>query len=133
MVAHWKLEFQYAEVCKLVFLCLSFFFFLLLGKMIILLVVDNFKYWVGQEAQSPHCSTIISHKTHNWVLSNETGQILNVWAMWSARPQNYNIDNSIQALALFLDFKLKNKVWFLCKIILYNTTIRHILGVMKAP
>ena len=94
-------------------------------KMTILLVVGNFNRQVGKcgDVQSPHCSTVISQKTHTCVLWNHIGKILFLCAVRSARLQNCHFHHGNLASALFLGFKPKKKANFFCVLLLHEIVI----------
>ena len=91
-----------------------------------LLAVGDFERRFGKcgDFQSPHCSTMISQKTHTWV-RNQIGHILCVSSVRSDRLQNCHFDNGNQALALFLGLKPKNEADFFlhCLINKHNNQI----------
>ena len=100
-----------------------FFPFLLIGKMMILPAVGNFKCPVGQcgDVHLPHCPNMILHKTHTWVLWNQIGQLFFVYAVLSTRPQNCHFHDGNPVLASFLGLKPKNEAGFFVE----NNIIEH--------
>ena len=71
--------------------------------MTILLAIGNVKRWVWQCGYVPlsHFPTMISLKTHTWVLWNQIGHTLCVHALRSPRPKNCHFDNGNYVSASF--------------------------------